>query len=139
MRPAPEPGQIYRHYKGGEYEIEAIAAAEPPSGFYLPAQERPIHTETGEELRLQFRDTEHGQIVKLNPHIPEAMVLYFSPRNPSRLWARPLVNFMEVLGGAGCKFHRFEKVEAIDLLTRPILQPFASERLVILGIDECTW
>lgn len=125
-RNMPEAGEIYRHFKGGEYVIENVATAQRPSGLWWPAKQKATHTETDREYFVEFRDTERGQEVKLKPHVPEAMVLYFSPRNPDKLWARPLSNFMEVVAGVnGGDDYRFRKVEADEFLSRPILQAFA--------------
>lgn len=102
----PQPQEVWRHFKGNEYQIMAVSNSAwipPNSNHALIAKD----SETEELLAVYFHEYgvtlargDGGEAV-VCPH-----VIYFSPDNNSKVWARELNDF---LGFKDDKF-RFEKV-----------------------------
>lgn len=130
-RQHPQPGERYRHFKGNEYNVIAIAHLFTSPHNPVPAilKSRVVYSReltnlaVGQEY-LVF-DTESSQTFTLTQHgaNPEQALFMLVPCGAKwreedvsgeTIWARPLTNFMEILssgeGEAVSNYYRFEKV-----------------------------
>jgi len=113
-RETPQRGDRYRHFKGGEYEILGVSGSE----YFLIRSEPAYwatHTETGEILTV-WRwqgDCAARKSDRVTP-IFERFVIY-QPFDRSKVWARPLDNFLEALpAGSDNSVNRFARFELLS-------------------------
>jgi hypothetical protein len=117
----PRHGEVYRHFKGTDYTI--VDVAHPLLAQALYPAHTALHTETEQELFIWYASTNSKwglncwAMDSSSNLVPEALVLYQESEG-SRIWARPLRNFLQVLfgGDAGyaSNYRRFTKLEGQD-------------------------
>lgn len=129
-RALPQPGERWRHFKGGEYVIVAIAYSLTPSKKLLPERRYVIYSKTEHkwETRLETKtfDTESPTVFDLcqsgssEPNhalfllTPTNEVWHPSDKTEETVWARPLDNFMGIVsrpyGQQSSNYYRFERI-----------------------------
>lgn len=121
MRKLPQSGEKWRHFKGGEYSVIAIA-------YFFKAREkkRVVYSKAAPEwntmLAAKVFDTESNAVFSLHQFgslEPNYALFFLSPTEETwksenvtdgTIWARPLDNFMEVVGEDPCCEYRFERI-----------------------------
>lgn len=111
-RELPSRNQIWRHFKGGEYEIIGVSLSlEVPD---CPVSCWAIDTETGKTLELYHHQDNSLTLTRVgetNP-LPNPYVVYTNPHNSSsQVFARPVEDFMQILNDSseGISYYRFAK------------------------------
>ncbi|MBD2364463.1 hypothetical protein H6G36_25375 [Anabaena minutissima FACHB-250] len=109
----PKPKELWRHFKGGEYQIMEVS-----NSVWIP----------DDPVTYWAKDSENEEILAVYHHgygvtlckkdgltaIALPRVLYFPPDDCSMVWARKLDNFLEILGDKNkevtTNYYRFEKI-----------------------------
>jgi len=127
-RDEPKPGERWRHFKGGEYWVTAIAYGITSSGKLLPEKKfviytkssslvtpnKPIyHTETNDVFYIAESDINTEE--KFFPlSLSNVRRTSRSATTEQTLWARPINSFMGVVssphGAEASNCYRFERI-----------------------------
>ena len=98
-REPPKPGEKWRHFKGGEYTVIAIAEDELDSSVVVYGKEIIA-------LPLIARHTEQDELLLVSGH-EKIGTMWVEDGEESGAWARPLDNFMGMAGDC----YRFERID----------------------------
>lgn len=114
-RPRPAPGNIYQHFKGNSYRVWAIASIYNTTQelvIYAPVYLPPVsdlpfvlatHTETEQKYLVKY---EQGRWIAYSCG---KSYTYSS----GGFWARPIENFLAILGEEPVYYYRFLKVAEV--------------------------
>jgi hypothetical protein len=114
-RPLPQPGDTYRHYKGKLAHVLGVATSAEPGEFALCNSFATARRSDGAPYPIEIRrdDEEGGLRFRASLSFGEGPLVIYSCSGD--IWARPLDEFMEVLGNTrnergGTMYHRFQKL-----------------------------
>jgi hypothetical protein len=114
----PQKGEIWQHFRGNQYKILGVARTEEISKEKTLAKFLYLAKHTEDSVKFSVYDLAGELLINKHPEdliLGDKYVIYQDIHNESKIWARKLKNFLELIPKNFHQHHyRFLRIKGID-------------------------